>query len=370
MLTFTFKKKTGKHSIKLYHAGTPLASMFLQWKIDITTRGGFNESTLILKDINNIPAHVLFNEIPSFDETKEMIRVLSANNETTTVWHKDHSSILFIDNTLFEKVFQYITTHWNTKKNDVPILLETIPFEFNKHNYLLLKFNKPIDNILDKTVDVKKLNQNKEPESNLIQLLSNKPDEFFAKVESFKKPSESQIKKINNRRIKEFIEKETKIELELNPDIDKSKITIDTTSVEQLDINKIWQYDKDTLNLLQNYHSELKKLYDQNNDLKSQIDALKDTVIKDSDETGYLTLKIADLEAKLEPNKDNISQVANFLMENEPQILANPSYAINLIYQIMQYNSAHQNWFTTVTNSDTKNQLIMIKEIINLALEN
>lgn len=369
MLTFTFRKKSGKNSIQLYHSGTPLGSMILQWNIDVDSRPGFDKSTLQLKTMNNIPAGMLWKGL-MFDDFITFLRQLNDNPINSKIWYSNYETLLFVESKNKAEVLDFIQTYWVPKdENDIAPIVELSSTEqYNNRLIEILVFNKNLDQV-QYSVNTKELTKAESISNELESLLALDVEQLFSSSETLKHPSKKKVETINKRRISEYESIEAAKLLELNPELKRNQLTIDTSSVELVSQNDVWELPKNIQDILKSFSQNTKQLYLDNNDLKSQITVLKDTVLSDSNHTGELQLKISELNNQLTGNtNDTDDAIKDFLLKENPLLLANPTQALNMIYQWMQLNTQSYTWFTTVTQSNQKNQLKLIQKTIELAL--
>lgn len=370
MLTFTFRKKRGQSSIELYHSGTPLPTMMTQWQID--TSLDFNTETLVLSEMNGVPSSYLTDEW-SYNIILDIIAILANDPLKQQLWYHRYETLLFVDTTKRNTLLGVINTHWvDTQSTPPTVELETT-IDLDDTTISILVFDKSLsklkfsiendstqstDTMIDETYS-------------LERLLNWNITETFSDKKTLKSLTKKKAATINANRVRRATEEQFAAIKEETPDIDVllEDFQPDLSNVELVDPKTTYQLPTVITKLLMAYQKELKRLYTDRADLAKQVSALKDTVLSDSDATGALQMQLTELQMQAASTTE-IDPLEDFILKMEPPLLANPLYALNLIYNWMQWGSPSAAWFHEITKQDNINQLKLLQATINCALAN
>lgn len=370
MLTFTFRKKRGQSSIELYHSGTPLATMITQWQID--TSLDFNTDNLVLSEMNGIPSRYLAEEW-SYNTILDIIAILAKDPLKQQLWYHRYETLLFVNTTKRNTLLDALNTHWTDTQSAPPnVELETT-IDLDDNTISILVFDKPltklkfsIDNNSTQSADTMI-----DETYSLERLLNWNIAETFSDKKTLKSLTKKKADTINANRVKRATEEQFVAIKEETPDMDVllEDFQPDLSNVELVDPKTTYQLPTAITELLTAYQKELKRLYTDRADLAKQVSALKDTVLSDSDATGVLQMQLTELQMQ-STSTTEIDPLEDFVLKMEPHLLANPLYALNLIYNWMQWGSPSAAWFHDITKQDHINQLKLLQATINCALAN
>lgn len=370
MLTFTFRKKRGPSSVELYHSGTPLSTMIAQWQID--TSLDFNTDNLVLSEMNGIPSKYLVEEW-SYNTILDIITALTNDPLKQQLWYHRYETLLFVDTAKRDTLLSAVHTHWADLQSAPPTVELETTIDLDDSTISILVFDKPLTKLKFPTDDnsIQSIDTVIGETYSLEKLLNWNIAETFSDKKTLKPLTKKKAETINTNRVKRATEEQFAVIKEETPDMDVllEDFQPDLSNVELVDPKAAYQLPTAITELLTAYQKELKRLYTDRADLTKQVSALKDTVLSDSDATGALQMQLTELQMQ-SASTTEIDTLEDFILKMEPHLLANPLYALNLIYNWMQWGSPSAAWFHEITKQDNINQLKLLQATINCALAN